>query len=148
MARLIVTSEDLGKGLKVENKKVVVDVANLDLPVDVHIDNVVYNQGTGELEFTFAGVKDPVTVELAGALGLNTKIQSFAQTPDTLELKITDTDNAEFTVDLTQTVNQLAQTVAQQAITDSIDTIVARARGEEVQSLGGVKLGHFVPAAN
>lgn len=143
MARLIVTSEDLGKGLKVENKKVVVDVADLELPVDVHIDNATYNPQTGNLEFTFTGVKQPVEVQLAQALGVNTKVKSFAVEAATANLVITDTDNTEFKLDLTSVLATAGQAAVQEA-NRYTDTQVNALKGDEAVSLGGVVLGRFV----
>lgn len=139
MARLVVTNEDLGTGLKVENNKVVVDVAALTLPVDVHVENATYDEESGLLSITFAGGKEPVTVDLATALGLNTKLKSVSVTLETGMMVITDTDGTEFRADLAPFVKLAASAAISQcnAYTDS-------KRGEEIMSLGGVKLGYLV----
>lgn len=139
MARLVVTNEDLGTGLKVENNKVVVDVAALTLPVDVHVENATYDEESGLLSITFAGGKEPVTVDLATALGLNTKIRTVSVTPGTASIVITDTDGTEFEANLEPAIMLAMENAIREsnAYTDS-------KRGEEIRSLGGVKLGYLV----
>lgn len=103
--RRVISEQNIGKHLKIENNKLTIDLTTLSgaLPVDVHLDNAVYNEDTGNLEITFAGGKAPVFVPLATALGLNTKIQS-AEVIDNdgknMIFKIIDTDNTEFSVSL------------------------------------------------
>lgn len=143
MARLLVTSEDLGTGLKVENNKVVVDVEALSLPVDVHIEGATYDETAGELELTFTGTQTPIRVQLAEALGVNTKTKTITtQGENSPNIVITDTDDNTFTVDLTPAVTHIIG----QNVPAQIKAEVKKAIGEEVQSLGGVKLGYLMTA--
>lgn len=103
--RRVISEMNIGEHLKIENNKLTIDLTSLSgaLPVDVYIDNAVYNEETGALDFTFAGGKEPVSVPLAQALGLNTKIKSFDWSnryPETLEAEIVDTDDNKFVLSL------------------------------------------------
>lgn len=146
MSRIVITPNDLGLGLKVDNQKVVVDLDALALPVDVHLDNATYNQDTGNLEITFTGTKGPVYVPLATALGVNTKVRSIVVAPGTAQVTLTDTDQNTFQFDLGPYITQQVSTALQSAKTYT-DEEIGKLKGDKLVSLGGVELGHIIPIA-
>lgn len=89
MARLVVTNEDLGKGLKVENNKVVVNVDDLSLPVDIHLVGAELDKVNKKIKFTFEGA-DELELPVADLFNTDT-------TNATLALNLVDDGRGGFT---------------------------------------------------
>lgn len=109
----IVTENDIGKGLAIEESKLVAKVS-------AAAGNAI--QATDEGLFVATPAAPTVDVHLAGA--------EYEAAAKTLKLKLSDNTTVEA---------PLADLLAK-------DALNATLRGEEVQSLAGVKLGHLMKA--
>ena len=148
----VVTENDIGKGLAIENTKLVAKgikqlaVQGNEIIVtkyDDSTENVALPAQTVDVKLTGAELVDETTlkltlsdnsefrVELAKFLNVdtNTKPTAVSLTGTTLQIDLSDSTNV--------------QTDIATALQNYIDTNV---KGDEVQSLGGVKLGYFVKA--
>ena len=148
----VVTENDIGKGLAIENTKLVakgikqIAVQGNDIVVtkyDDSTENVALPAQTVDVKLTGAELEGETTlkltlsdnsefrVELAKFLNVdtNTKPTAVSLTGTTLQIDLSDSTNV--------------QTDIATALQNYIDTNV---KGDEVQSLGGAKLGYFVKA--
>lgn len=148
----VVTENDIGKGLAIENTKLVakgikqIAVQGNDIVVtkyDDSTENVALPAQTVDVKLTGAELVDETTlkltlsdnsefrVDLAKFLNVdtNTKPTAVSLTGTTLQIDLSDGTNV--------------QTDIATALQNYIDTNV---KGDEVQSLGGVKLGYFIKA--
>lgn len=148
----VVTENDIGKGLAIENTKLVakgikqIAVQGNDIVVtkyDDSTENVALPAQTVDVKLTGAELVDDTTlkltlsdnsefrVDLAKFLNIdtNTKPTAVSLTGTTLQIDLSDGTNV--------------QTDIATALQNYIDTNV---KGDEVQSLGGVKLGYFIKA--
>ena len=148
----VVTENDIGKGLAIENTKLVakgikaVAVQGNDIVVtkyDDSTENVALPAQTVDVKLTGAELEGETTlkltlsdnsefrVELAKFLNVdtNTKPTAVSLTGTTLQIDLSDSTNV--------------QTDIATALQNYIDTNV---KGDEVQSLGGDKLGYFIKA--
>lgn len=148
----VVTENDIGKGLAIENTKLVakgikqIAVQGNDIVVtkyDDSTENVALPAQTVDVKLTGAELVDETTlkltlsdnsefrVDLAKFLNIdtNTKPTAVSLTGTTLQIDLSDGTNV--------------QTDIATALQNYIDTNV---KGDEVQSLGGVKLGYFIKA--
>ena len=148
----VVTEKDIGNGLAIENTKLVakgikqIAVQGNDIVVtkyDDSTENVALPAQTVDVKLTGAELVDETTlkltlsdnsefrVELAKFLNVdtNTKPPALSLTGTTLQIDLSDSTNV--------------QTDIATALQNYINTNV---KGDEVQSLGGVKLGYFVKA--
>lgn len=119
MTKVVITRQDLGDTLDVVSNKVEVKVDN----------NTITVNGQGQLT---ANIPAPVT---------EINVQSF--TLEETTLKLVETDNSEHNVDLglVAKVNPAADNLLKK----TGDGLYVK--GEELQSLGGVKLGYLVQVA-
>ena len=148
----VVTENDIGKGLAIENTKL---VAKGIKQIAVQGNEIVVTKYDDSTE-NVALPAQTVDVKLTGA-----------ELVDETTLKLTLSDNSELRVDLSKFLNidtdtkptavSLAGTTLQIDLSDStnVQTDIATAlqnyintnvKGDEVQSLGGVKLGYFIKA--
>ena len=148
----VVTENDIGKGLAIENTKLVakgikqIAVQGNEIVVtkyDDSTENVALPAQTVDVKLTGAELVDETTlkltlsdnsefrVELAKFLNVdtNTKPTAVSLTGTTLQIDLSDSTNV--------------QTDIAAALQNYINTNV---KGDEVQSLGGVKLGYFIKA--
>ena len=148
----VVTENDIGKGLAIENTKLVakgikqIAVQGNDIVVtkyDDSTENVALPAQTVDVKLTGAELEGETTlkltlsdnsefrVELAKFLNVdtNTKPTAVSLTGTTLQIDLSDSTNV--------------QTDIATALQNYINTNV---KGDEVQSLGGVKLGYFIKA--
>ena len=148
----VVTENDIGNGLAIENTKLVakgikqITVQGNDIVVtkyDDSTENVALPAQTVDVKLTGAELEGETTlkltlsdsselrVDLAKFLNVNTDTKPIAVflTGTTLQIDLSDTT--------------FVQTDIATALQDYIDTNV---KGDEVQSLGGVKLGYFIKA--
>ena len=148
----VVTENDIGNGLAIENTKLVakgikqIAVQGNDIVVtkyDDSTENVALPAQTVDVKLTGAELVDETTlkltlsdnsefrVELAKFLNVdtNTKPTAVSLTGTTLQIDLSDSTNV--------------QTDIATALQNYINTNV---KGDEVQSLGGVKLGYFIKA--
>ena len=148
----VVTENDIGKGLAIENTKLVAKgikqlaVQGNEIVVtkyDDSTENVALPAQTVDVKLTGAELVDETTlkltlsdnsefrVELAKFLNVdtNTKPTAVSLTGTTLQIDLSDSTNV--------------QTDIATALQNYINTNV---KGDEVQSLGGVKLGYFIKA--
>ena len=148
----VVTENDIGKGLAIENTKLVAKgikqlaVQGNEIVVtkyDDSTENVALPAQTVDVKLTGAELEGETTlkltlsdnsefrVELAKFLNVdtNTKPTAVSLTGTTLQIDLSDSTNV--------------QTNIATALQNYIDTNV---KGDEVQSLGGAKLGYFVKA--
>ena len=148
----VVTENDIGKGLAIENTKLVakgikaVAVQGNDIVVtkyDDSTENVALPAQTVDVKLTGAELEGETTlkltlsdnsefrVELAKFLNVdtNTKPTAVSLTGTTLQIDLSDSTNV--------------QTDIATALQNYINTNV---KGDEVQSLGGDKLGYFIKA--
>ena len=148
----VVTENDIGKGLAIEDTKLVakgikqIAVQGNDIVVtkyDDSTENVALPAQTVDVKLTGAELEGETTlkltlsdnsefrVELAKFLNVdtNTKPTAVSLTGTTLQIDLSDSTNV--------------QTDIATALQNYIDTNV---KGDEVQSLGGAKLGYFVKA--
>lgn len=148
----VVTENDIGKGLAIEETKL---VAKGIKQIAVQGNDIVVTKYDDSTE-NVALPAQTVDVKLTGAELVNETT-----------LKLTLSDNSELTVDLSKFLNidtntkptavSLTGTTLQIDLSDStnVQTDIATAlqnyintnvKGDEVQSLGGVKLGYFIKA--
>ena len=148
----VVTENDIGKGLAIELNKLVatgikaVAVQGNDIVVtkyDDSTENVALPAQTVDVKLTGAELVDETTLKLTLSDGSEFRV-------DLAKFLNIDTDTKPTAVSLTGTTLQIAlsddtnvQTDIATALQDYIDTNV---KGDEVQSLGGVKLGYFIKA--
>ena len=148
----VVTENDIGNGLAIENTKLVakgikqIAVQGNDIVVtkyDDSTENVALPAQTVDVKLTGAELEGETTlkltlsdnsefrVELAKFLNVdtNTKPTAVSLTGTTLQIDLSDSTNV--------------QTDIATALQNYINTNV---KGDEVQSLGGVKLGYFAKA--
>lgn len=148
----VVTENDIGKGLAIEETKLVakgikqIAVQGNDIVVTKYDDtteNVALPAQTVDVKLTGAELEGETTlkltlsdnsefrVDLAKFLNVdtNTKPTAVSLTGTTLQIDLSDSTNV--------------QTDIATALQNYINTNV---KGEEVQSLGGVKLGYFIKA--
>ena len=148
----VVTENDIGKGLAIEETKLVakgikqIAVQGNDIVVtkyDDSTENVALPAQTVDVKLTGAELEGETTlkltlsdnsefrVELAKFLNVdtNTKPTAVSLTGTTLQIDLSDSTNV--------------QTDIATALQNYIDTNV---KGDEVQSLGGTKLGYFIKA--
>ena len=148
----VVTENDIGKGLAIENTKLVakgikqIAVQGNDIVVtkyDDSTENVALPAQTVDVKLTGAELEGETTlkltlsdnsefrVELAKFLNVdtNTKPTAVSLTGTTLQIDLSDSTNV--------------QTDIATALQNYIDTNV---KGDEVQSLGGAKLGYLIKA--
>ena len=148
----VVTENDIGNGLAIENTKLVAKgikqlaVQGNEIVVtkyDDSTENVALPAQTVDVKLTGAELVDETTlkltlsdnsefrVELAKFLNVdtNTKPTAVSLTGTTLQIDLSDSTNV--------------QTDIATALQNYINTNV---KGDEVQSLGGVKLGYFIKA--
>lgn len=148
----VVTENDIGKGLAIENTKL---VAKGIKQIAVQGNDIVVTKYDDSTE-NVALPAQTVDVKLTGA-----------ELVDETKLKLTLSDNSELRVDLAKFLNidtdtkptavSLTGTTLQIDLSDSTNVqtdiatalqnyIDANVKGDEVQSLGGVKLGYFIKA--
>ena len=148
----VVTENDIGKGLAIENTKL---VAKGIKQIAVQGNEIVVTKYDDSTE-NVALPAQTVDVKLTGA-----------ELVDETTLKLTLSDNSELRVDLSKFLNidtdtkptavSLAGTTLQIDLSDgtNVQTNIATAlqnyintnvKGDEVQSLGGTKLGYFIKA--
>lgn len=148
----VVTENDIGKGLAIEETKLVakgikqIAVQGNDIVVtkyDDSTENVALPAQTVDVKLTGAELvnettlkltlsdNSELTVDLSKFLNIdtNTKPTAVSLTGTTLQIDLSDSTNV--------------QTDIATALQNYIDTNV---KGDEVQSLGGVKLGYFIKA--
>lgn len=156
MAKVVITPEDIGKGLKIENSKVIVDIASLELPVDIHLSGVKLDEDNKKLVFTFTGVDTPVEVDIAQLFGTNTVVTSAAL--EDAILTIISSDGNTVSVDLgslldglqakvtsLENISEQLANMVRTAIPTLREEMVAKSElGDELVSLGGVKLGRLL----
>lgn len=148
----VVTENDIGNGLAIENTKLVakgikqIAVQGNEIVVtkyDDSTENVALPAQTVDVKLTGAELVDETTLKLTLSDGSELRV-------DLAKFLNIDTDTKPTTVSLTGTTLQInlsdgtnVQTDIATALQDYIDTNV---KGDEVQSLGGVKLGYFIKA--
>ena len=148
----VVTENDIGKGLAIENTKLVakgikqIAVQGNDIVVtkyDDSTENVALPAQTVDVKLTGAELVDETTLKLT--LSDNSELRV-----DLSKFLNIDTDTKPTAVSLTGTTLQIdlsdgtnVQTNIATALQNYIDTNV---KGDEVQSLGGTKLGYFIKA--
>ena len=148
----VVTENDIGKGLAIENTKLVakgikqIAVQGNEIVVtkyDDSTENVALPAQTVDVKLTGAELVDETTLKLT--LSDNSELRV-----DLSKFLNIDTDTKPTAVSLAGTTLQIdlsdgtnVQTNIATALQNYIDTNV---KGDEVQSLGGVKLGYFVKA--
>lgn len=148
----VVTENDIGKGLAIENTKLVakgikqIAVQGNEIVVtkyDDSTENVALPAQTVDVKLTGAELVDETTLKLT--LSDNSELRV-----DLSKFLNIDTDTKPTAVSLTGTTLQIdlsdgtnVQTNIATALQNYIDTNV---KGDEVQSLGGTKLGYFIKA--
>ena len=148
----VVTENDIGKGLAIENTKLVakgikqIAVQGNEIVVtkyDDSTENVALPAQTVDVKLTGAELVDETTLKLT--LSDNSELRV-----DLSKFLNIDTDTKPTAVSLAGTTLQIdlsdgtnVQTNIATALQNYIDTNV---KGDEVQSLGGVKLGYFIKA--
>ena len=148
----VVTENDIGKGLAIENTKLVatgikqIEVQGNDIVVTKYDDtteNVALPAQTVDVKLTGAELVDETTLKLTLSDGSEIRV-------DLAKFLNIDTDTKPTAVSLTGTTLQIdlsdstnVQTDIAPALQDYIDTNV---KGVEVQSLGGTTLGYFIKA--
>lgn len=155
MTYSVITASDLGTGLKVEQNKVVVDVAALNIPIDVKLAGVNVDKVSQTMEFVLSdGAK--VTTNIADFLMVDTdtKVKSGSYADGSITLTLTDestvaidlaTLKSEITSAYTQAVSAVDSKVTQ--LTTRVETLEnAKLTGTEVRSLAGDTLGYLVNA--
>ena len=148
----VVTENDIGKGLAIENTKLVakgikqIAVQGNEIVVtkyDDSTENVALPAQTVDVKLTGAELVDETTLKLT--LSDNSELRV-----DLSKFLNIDTDTKPTAVSLAGTTLQIdlsdgtnVQTNIATALQNYIDTNV---KGDEVQSLGGAKLGYFIKA--
>ena len=148
----VVTENDIGNGLAIENTKLVakgikqIAVQGNDIVVtkyDDSTENVALPAQTVDVKLTGAELVDETTLKLT--LSDNSELRV-----DLSKFLNIDTDTKPTAVSLAGTTLQIdlsdgtnVQTNIATALQNYIDTNV---KGDEVQSLGGTKLGYFIKA--
>ena len=148
----VVTENDIGKGLAIENTKLVakgikqIAVQGNEIVVtkyDDSTENVALPAQTVDVKLTGAELVDETTLKLT--LSDNSELRV-----DLSKFLNIDTDTKPTAVSLADTTLQIdlsdgtnVQTNIATALQNYIDTNV---KGDEVQSLGGTKLGYFIKA--
>lgn len=148
----VVTENDIGKGLAIENTKLVakgikqIAVQGNEIVVtkyDDSTENVALPAQTVDVKLTGAELVDETTLKLT--LSDNSELRV-----DLSKFLNIDTDTKPTAVSLAGTTLQIdlsdgtnVQTNIATALQNYIDTNV---KGDEVQSLGGTKLGYFIKA--
>lgn len=148
----VVTENDIGKGLAIENTKLVakgikqIAVQGNDIVVTQYDDNTAYvalPPQTVDVKLTGAELENETTLKLTLSDGSELRV-------DLAKFLNIDTDTKPTTVSLTGTTLQIdlsdgtnVQTDIATALQNYIDTNV---KGDAVQSLGGVTLGYFIKA--
>ena len=99
MAYTVITNEDLGKGLKIESNKVVVDRDVLSIPVDVKLAGVSVNKAEHKMTFTLS---DGTSVEqdIADFLAVDTDTTLVSGTYADNKLTLVDSANHNVEVSL------------------------------------------------
>lgn len=158
--KIVLVPEDMGRGLKIEGNKVVVDTAALELPVDVHLSGVRLDETGKKLIFTIDGISDPVEVDVAKLFGTDTVVTAVVL--DGTTLKITSSNGDEVSTDLAPLLASLQTqldnlTSVTERLTSSLTTAVETLRselvakselGDTLVSLGGVPLGRLVQSGS
>lgn len=148
----VVTENDIGKGLAIENTKLVakgikeIAVQGNDIVVtkyDDSTENVALPAQTVDVKLTGAELVDETTLKLTLSDGSELRV-------DLAKFLNIDTDTKPTAVGLVGTTLQIAlsdgtnvQADIAAALMDFVDTNLV---GDEVQSLGGVTLGYFIKA--
>ena len=148
----VVTEKDIGNGLEIENTKLVakgikqIAVQGNEIVVtkyDDSTENVALPAQTVDVKLTGAELVDETTLKLT--LSDNSELRV-----DLSKFLNIDTDTKPTAVSLAGTTLQIdlsdgtnVQTNIATALQNYIDTNV---KGDEVQSLGGTKLGYFIKA--
>lgn len=136
MAKIVVTPEDLGNGLEVQEQKVVVKVDGTS--VKINAQGQLYTEHTVDVKASNIRVDEAtqeIVIEQTDGSELRTNVANFF--PQASE-KVT---AAEMNAD------GLKLTLAnQEEVTLPKTQILQHLRGEEVLSLGGVTLGYLLPA--
>lgn len=148
----VVTENDIGNGLAIENTKLVakgikqITVQGNDIVVtkyDDSTENVPLPAQTVDVKLTGAELVDETTLKLTLSDGSELRV-------DLAKFLNIDTNTKPTAVSLTGTMLQIdlsdgtnVQTDIAAALQNYIDTNV---KGDEVQSLGGTKLGYFIKA--
>lgn len=109
---VVLTPEDLGNGLMVENNKVVVNVAELNIPVDVKLSGVDIDKTAKVMRFTLSsGDVIERNIEDFLAVDTDTTLASGAYASNTITL--TDSASNTVTVDLAALVGEIEGKIAQ-----------------------------------
>lgn len=154
--KIVLVPADMGRGLKIEGNKVVVDTDALSLPVDVHLSGVQLDEAGKRLTFEFQGAVEPVSVDVSRLFDTDTTVQELQL--DGTVLKLINSDGEERTVDLAPLLTAIdarltALENATQKLAEALPTTVTTLRNEVVAksdltedlvSLGGVPLGRLV----
>lgn len=154
--KIVLVPADMGRGLKIEGNKVVVDTDALSLPVDVHLSGVQLDEAGKQLTFEFQGAADPVSVDVSRLFDTDTTVQELQL--DGTVLKLLSSDGEERTVDLAPLLTAIDTRLttlenATQKLAEALPTTVTTLRnemvaktelGDELVSLGGVKLGRLL----
>lgn len=148
----VVTENDIGNGLAIENTKLVakgikqIAVQGNDIVVtkyDDSTENVALPAQTVDVKLTGAELVDDTTLKL-------TLSDSSELRVDLAKFLNIDTDTKPTAVSLTGTtlqINLSDSTNVQTDIATALQNYIAtNVKGDEVQSLGGVKLGYFIKA--
>lgn len=159
MDKIVLTPEDLGTGLKVQESKVVVDVAALNIPVDVKLSGVAVDKDAKTMKFTLSS-GDVITQDIADFLAVDTdtKIKSANLEGSTLNI-VSDLNGTEtlITVDLHGLLDDVSRDV--DAVKADINSLKEKDKdlerrlnevenkkptGTVLKSLGGTTLGYVV----
>lgn len=147
MTRLIVTDQDIGHGLKIENKKVVVDIAALNIPVDVKLSGVDIDKTGKKMKFTLSdGTEIEKDIADFLAVDTDTKIVSGRYDVAGTSLILTDSNGDEIPVDfvgLTDAIDaEIDAKIAPVAErVKALEDTAAAKKTEKLYSLGGVYIG-------
>lgn len=164
MSYQVITPADLGNGLKVEENKVVVDVAALNIPVDIKLAGVDVDVAGKKMTFELSdGSRIERDVSDFLVADTDTKVTGGSVAGNTLTLTLSEGVPVE--IDLSPLLTAVDGKI--DAKVNPVDTRLATAEGKlaeaerkiaelearkptgtEVVSLGGTSLGYLVSAAD
>lgn len=177
MAITVITNNDLGTGLKVENQKVVVDVAALAIPVDVKLAGVDVDVAAKKMKFTLSDGSE-IERDVSDFLVADTDTKLTSGTYASNKITLTDSAGGNVEVDLATLVQEINASIdaakeeakqaaatdasskvdaAKQELQQALDAADAKITalenkpkptGVELTSLGGTSLGYLVSAAD
>lgn len=155
--KIVITPKDLGRGLKIEKRKVVVDIDALNIPVYVKLAGVNVDKNAKKMTFEFS---DGTTIEkdIADFLAVDTDTKPTDIKVENGVISLILSDGVELSADLDEFTDNLRNYVKEQVDLARQDAESCceqsrlaieelknkKLKGEELVSLSGERLGYLV----